>query len=411
MAKKVKRFFRKLFDVDKTMEEKIRQHERQSHREAEQVEQPISRTPSPEYLSPPDSEIKISIDKVTIWPPEESKNNLIYVVPNSKKSVETLETFGVMEFQRALIFDGGKLIGTVAGGVYEILKDNLRPGTKVIWCPGPDAIFRLEWGAAKGITGLFTKDFMEMGISGEIRYSIVDAERFVQTIIQRDINFTTDDVNEWMKKEVLSSMLDFARKYTYDEIKMQAMNRRQLNQEVKAHLGTYLADYGLRMRRVFLERPTPPTPGPLPPIARGILNTINQLPEGSVINMQQLAEKVNNHFSQNFSTMAVQTTLNIMLNASGIHPEIDLSGKFYELAEVPIFVKDEVVDTCIQIIDSMDVSQEVALNDFVARVRDFHKNEPSESIEKKLMELIKCVPKYIHIDHFAKPKTLKRVGS
>lgn len=101
------------------------------------------------------------------------------------------DVFIVKESERAVLLDRGISTGVILPGVYELDKLAKQPGTELFW------ISLKERKADFGFSGALTKEYIEVNISGYIRYRVVDPERFVQNVPDTARSFE-NSFEDWM---------------------------------------------------------------------------------------------------------------------------------------------------------------------------------------------------------------------
>ena len=169
---------------------------------------------------------------------------LIWRLPNVEhKNVNAIDKLVVKEFERVALFKAGVFSGVLAQGEHKLLSDvdeiifvDTSPKTQI-------------YGIRKS-QGLITNDKFRFGFSGKITFRVkednVDIGNFLTKIVSSRNSLNERYLIRWLREgPLLAVFREIVKNLTFEQFR--TMNRRKLNMETEAKLGTELSIYGIEL--------------------------------------------------------------------------------------------------------------------------------------------------------------------
>ena len=204
--------------------------------------------------------------KVLEWK-DDSKNTIVYRYPIDGDQIMYGSKLTVRESQVAIFVNKGQIADVFGPGLYTLSASNLPIITKLLSLPyGFKSPFYAEvyyintkqftnqkWGTSNPIT-MRDKDFGSIRLRGYGTYSfrVKDAELFLREIFGTNASYRTEDINDWLKSMLVSSISD-----TLAESKISALdlagNLEEFSNLAKEKLAADFERMGLDLVKLVVE--------------------------------------------------------------------------------------------------------------------------------------------------------------
>jgi membrane protease subunit (stomatin/prohibitin family) len=191
--------------------------------------------------------IKEDLD-VVIWErmedQDKTERDMVYRIPNSEIEMSEVKKIGVRDFERAIYFRSGKNIGILSGGIYELEKEHRNNATTIVWVD--IGIASLKFGIAHGAANIFTKDDFKLGMFGEIKIKIQDAQAFINNVVTFQQKFTAEGIKEFINSLLTTAIREMVNELTMYEFIKEA-RRTDTKGDVETIISREFRTYGLEL--------------------------------------------------------------------------------------------------------------------------------------------------------------------
>jgi len=150
--------------------------------------------------------------KIISWERKDVGNEtpLIFIFPQPGDDIKKKNYFAVKDYEKALFYSKGKLLGVLGGGVFEIDKKAKMKGTEIIWID--TSILDITWGVPQS-TGIPTKDGHIIGLHGDLKLRINEVKTFYSDIVAGKKTWIIKDLRNWIISLLQTSMRDIFKIY------------------------------------------------------------------------------------------------------------------------------------------------------------------------------------------------------
>jgi len=155
-------------------------------------------------------------------PKEDLKTALLYSFPQSEDNIKAKRFFAVKDYERALFYNKGELIGVLGGGIYEIDKKARIKGTEIVWID--TSLLNIPWGIPLK-NGIMTKDGYVVGLHGDLKLKIQDITAFYNNLVAGKKEWVIQDLKNWIMSLLQSSLRDIFKSYFVKEIILEGRER------------------------------------------------------------------------------------------------------------------------------------------------------------------------------------------
>jgi len=167
---------------------------------------------------------------------------LIWRLPSVEyKNLSAIDQLIVKEYERVALFKAGVFSGVLAQGEHKLSSDT----DEIIFV---DTSPKTQVYGIRKSQGLITKDKFRFGFSGKITFRVkednVDIGNFLTKIVSSRNSFNERHLIRWLREgPLLAVFREITKNLTLEQFR--TMNRRKLNMETEAKLGTELSTYGI----------------------------------------------------------------------------------------------------------------------------------------------------------------------
>ena len=166
----------------------------------------------------------------------------MFIFPKEGESIKQKEYFAVKDYEKALFYNKGELVGTLGGGVYAIDKKARIKGTEIVWID--TSLMDLPWGVPR-TAGIPTKEGCMVGLHGDLKARVTDAKMFYTNVVAGKKEWSVKDTKVWMMSLILTSLRDIFKLYSVNCIMLQ--DRERVIDEITAKVTEEFVQYGLEI--------------------------------------------------------------------------------------------------------------------------------------------------------------------
>ncbi|MFX0049549.1 MAG: SPFH domain-containing protein [Candidatus Hermodarchaeota archaeon] len=153
----------------------------------------------------------------------DSKNApLLYVFPQPGDSIKDKKFFAVKDYEKALFYNKGELLGVLGGGVYELEKKAKIKGTEIVWID--TSFIDIQWGIPQS-NGIPTKDGIFIGLHGDLRLKINDVKIFYNDVVAGKSVWRVQNLKEWIMSLLNSSLRDIFKNHQAKQVVLEERER------------------------------------------------------------------------------------------------------------------------------------------------------------------------------------------
>lgn len=177
------------------------------------------------YREIKDKQYKDYDPEIIAWqrePKEDLKTALMYSFPQPENNIKTKRFFAVKDYERALFYNKGELVGVLGGGIYEIDKKARIKGTEIVWID--TSLLNIPWGIPIK-NGILTKDNVLIGLHGDLKLRIQNPKTFYKDIVAGKKEWTVQDIKDWIISLLHTSLRDIFKNYFVKQIILEERER------------------------------------------------------------------------------------------------------------------------------------------------------------------------------------------
>jgi len=192
-----------------------------------------------------DEEYKDYDPEIIAWNREGTnslEDPLIYSFPEPGDNIKKKKAFAVKDYEKVLFYNKGNLIDVVEGGLYELDKKARLKGTEIVWIY--NSMIEIPWGIPLR-NGIPTKEDLMVGLHGDLKLSIKDAQTFHKNVIGGRNNYKVQDLKDWIMTLLLTSLRDIFKKYSVKNIILE--ERERVINLVKQKIVGEFSKYGIHL--------------------------------------------------------------------------------------------------------------------------------------------------------------------
>ena len=142
--------------------------------------------------------------------------------PQPGDSIKDKIFFAVNEYEKALFYNKGALIGILGGGTYELDKKARIKGTEIVWI---DTSFtEIPWGIPQS-EGIPTKDGYIVGLHGDLKLKIGNVKVFYNDVVAGTKAWKIQDLRDWIISLLHTSLRDIFKNYSAKSIILEDRER------------------------------------------------------------------------------------------------------------------------------------------------------------------------------------------
>ena len=153
---------------------------------------------------------------------EELETPLMCSYPQPEDNIKNKKYFAVKDYERALFYNKGVLIGELGGGIYELDKKVRIKGTEIVWID--TSLLNIPWGIPIK-NGIPTKDDVLIGLHGDLKLSIQNTKTFYKDIVAGKKEWTIQDIKDWIMSLLHTSLRDIFKNYFVKQIILEERER------------------------------------------------------------------------------------------------------------------------------------------------------------------------------------------
>jgi len=197
------------------------------------------------YREIKDKIVKDIDPEIIAWNREEIKGGnqpLIYSYPQPEDNIKNKKFFAVKDYERAIFYNKGELVGVLGGGVYELEKKAKIKGTEIVWIDA--SIISIQWGVPQ-TSGIPTKDGRLIGLHGDLKLKINDVKIFYNDIAAGKKEWTVIDLKDWIMSLLHTSLRDIFKNYKAKEVLLE--ERERIITRITSKITDEFLRYGLNL--------------------------------------------------------------------------------------------------------------------------------------------------------------------
>ncbi|MHA1466586.1 MAG: SPFH domain-containing protein [Promethearchaeota archaeon] len=172
-----------------------------------------------------------------------SKNDrILYIFPQPGDNIKDKKFFAVKDYEKALFYNKGELVGVLGGGVYELEKKAKIKGTEIVWID--TSFIDIQWGIPQS-NGIPTKDGIFIGLHGDLRLKIYDVKLFYTDVAAGKGAWGVENLKEWIMSLLNSSLRDIFKNHQAKQVVLE--ERERVINLVIAKISEEFMRYGLEL--------------------------------------------------------------------------------------------------------------------------------------------------------------------
>jgi len=176
----------------------------------------------------------------------DSKNaRLLYIFPQPGDNINKKKFFAVKDYEKALFYNKGELLGVLGGGVYELEKKAKIKGTEIVWID--TSFIDIQWGIPQS-NGIPTKDGIFIGLHGDLRLKINDVKLFYNDVTSGKSTWGVQDLKEWIMSLLNSSLRDIFKNHQAKQVVLE--ERERVINLIIAKVSEEFMRYGLELETI-----------------------------------------------------------------------------------------------------------------------------------------------------------------
>jgi len=183
--------------------------------------------------------------EIIAWQRENIGNSnslLSYKFPQPGDNIKSKKYFAVKDYEKAIVYNKGEIIGVLKGGVYELDKKARIKGTAIVWID--TSFIDIQWGIAQS-EGIPTKDGYIIGLHGDLKLRINDVKTFYNDVIAGKEDWNTYYLKNFIMSLLHSSLRDIFKTYNAKNIILE--DRERLINLVTTKIIDEFLRYGLEL--------------------------------------------------------------------------------------------------------------------------------------------------------------------
>jgi membrane protease subunit (stomatin/prohibitin family) len=163
--------------------------------------------------------------EIVAWEREELEGlhtPLMYKFPGPGDNIKQKQFFTVRDYEKALFYNKGELIGVLTGGMYELKDEGKVKGTEIVWID--TSLLNIPWKIPKD-NGIPTKEGYMIGLEGDLKLRISDVKIFYNDIVAGKKIWAVQDLRDWIMSTLLTSLRDIFKDYKMRNIFLEQRDR------------------------------------------------------------------------------------------------------------------------------------------------------------------------------------------
>jgi len=167
---------------------------------------------------------------------------LTYKFPKSGDNIKDKKFFAVKDYERALFYNKGELIGVLKGGVYELDKKAKVKGTEIVWID--TSFIDIPWGIPQS-GGIPTKDGYIIGLHGDLKLRIIECKTLYNDVIAGKEDWRIQNLRKFIMGLLHTSLRDIIKTYNAKNILLE--DRERVINLITAKVTEEFIRYGLEL--------------------------------------------------------------------------------------------------------------------------------------------------------------------
>ncbi len=147
---------------------------------------------------------------------------LMFTFPGAGDNIKKKKFFAVKDYEKALFFDKGQLVGILSGGIYKLEKKARIKGTQIVWIDS--SLIEIPWGIPRS-SGIPTKDGYMVGLYGDLKLKISNVKLFYNDIIAGKNDWRVQNLKDWIITLLHTSLRDIFKNYDAKSILLEDRER------------------------------------------------------------------------------------------------------------------------------------------------------------------------------------------
>ncbi|NVM37467.1 MAG: SPFH domain-containing protein [Candidatus Lokiarchaeota archaeon] len=160
--------------------------------------------------------------EIIAWERENLEDLLTYKFPKLSDNIKNKKYFAVKDYEKAIFYNKGELIGILKGGVYELDKKAKIKGTEIVWLD--TSFIDIPWGIPQS-EGIPTKDGDIIGLHGDLKLRIRDVKTLYNDVIAGKEDWRTQDLKNFIMSLLHTSLRDIFKTYNAKSIILEDRER------------------------------------------------------------------------------------------------------------------------------------------------------------------------------------------
>ena len=147
---------------------------------------------------------------------------IMYSFPQPGDNIKNKKYFAVKDYEKAIFYNKGEMIGVLSGGLYELDKKARIKGTEIVWID--TSLTEIPWGIPQS-KGIPSKDGNIIGLYGDLKLKISNVKVFYNDVVAGVKIWKIQNLKEWIIGLLHTSLRDIFKKYTAKSIILEDRER------------------------------------------------------------------------------------------------------------------------------------------------------------------------------------------
>ena len=147
---------------------------------------------------------------------------IMYSFPQPGDNIKNKKYFTVKDYEKAIFYNKGEMIGVLSGGLYELDKKARIKGTEIVWID--TSLTEIPWGIPQS-KGIPSKDGNIIGLYGDLKLKISNVKVFYNDVVAGTKVWKIQNLKEWIIGLLHTSLRDIFKKYTAKRIILEDRER------------------------------------------------------------------------------------------------------------------------------------------------------------------------------------------
>ncbi|MHA1745617.1 MAG: SPFH domain-containing protein [Promethearchaeota archaeon] len=160
----------------------------------------------------------------------------------------SISAFVVKEYERALFMIGGRMVGVIPPGLYQVDKAFQNTSSEIFWINMVE--FQFYWGLSAIDDEVYSQDSARIGASGSINLQVNDPKSLVLSLSSKKSWMTQEDIESSVTPLIISGIKMVVQKY---DVASLINAREEIQAAIRANISSLLEKWGLEPTTFIIE--------------------------------------------------------------------------------------------------------------------------------------------------------------